>query len=97
MMLKRESYIKQTSDILGMLQSVIHLRGHARLYDINIVSEDLIKDLLNLVYDYQLVNLNVERRSAVGIDLGDDTNRVCFQVTSTTNRIKMFIYPCTYL
>ncbi len=89
MMLKRESYIKQISDILAMLQSAIHLRGHASLYDINIVSEDFFKDLLNLIYDYQLMNLNVERRSAVGVDLGDDTSRVCIQVTSTTKRYKI--------
>lgn len=88
-MLKRENYIKQINDILAMLQSVIRIRGYASLYDINIISEDFLRDLLNLIYDYQLVNLNVERQSTVGIDLGDDANRVCFQVTSTFRRSKI--------
>lgn len=102
-MLKREDYIKQIEDAFARLQSAIHLRSRANLLDLNLIAEDFVKDLLNITFDYQLVNLNAHFHNQAGIDLGDDENRICFQVTSTNTRdkiqdsIEKYINNCLHL
>ena len=59
--------------------------------DINKVAETLLIPLLSEVYGYtHLQNLNdTEGSNYPGIDLGDETARVAFQITSTSNSEKI--------
>ncbi|WP_368660955.1 SMEK domain-containing protein [Paracoccus sp. (in: a-proteobacteria)] len=52
--------------------------------DVNRILEDFFKELLNLIYTANRVNLNKIRRNAPGLDLGDTTSTTkrAFQVTS---------------
>ena len=79
-MLKREEYTKQISDALATVQTSISFRSSMSLFDINIFAEDFVKDLLNIVFDYNLKNLNSDIKNQASIDLGDIDNGVAYQV-----------------
>lgn len=58
--------------------------------DINLALEDALIPILQLVYNLpNLTNLNRKQKNFPGIDLGDDSDRVAFQVTSTTSLDKV--------
>ncbi|WP_343566212.1 SMEK domain-containing protein [Sphingobacterium sp.] len=58
-------------------------------YDINIISEGISMRLLNLVYGYDLSDLNKEIRNYPGIDLGDTISGIAFQVTTQLDSSKI--------
>lgn len=88
-MLKREGYIKRISHILASLQADIRLRGLVNLYDSHIIAEDFMASLLNIVFGYQLENLNYIHKNQPGIDLGDSTHGIAFQITAERTRGKI--------
>jgi hypothetical protein len=58
--------------------------------DINLALEDAFIPILKSVYNLpHLTNLNRKQKNFPGIDLGDDHDRVAFQVTSTTTLEKV--------
>lgn len=81
-MISRGKYIGEIIDSISQLQSSIRLRSKLGFYDINKYCEDFACDLLNIVYGYNLVNLNAERINEAGLDIGDKRNRLAYQVTS---------------
>jgi len=82
-MLTRGHIIGKLVDDLSTLQSQIDMRAQVGLFDLNKFSEDFIKEVLNVCYDYSLVNLNKERSNEPGLDLGDLKHKIAYQVTST--------------
>ena len=88
-MLSREEYIKRTTQAIAYLQTEIRLRGYLNLYDCHIIAEDFMANLLNIVFDYQLINLNYFHKNQPGIDLGDQSNSIAFQVTAQKSKIKI--------
>lgn len=85
----RKSYIESIENKLSFLVSSIELRSTQNLQDLNIYSENFFRDLLNLVYGYNLKNLNSIKANAKGIDLIDDTNNIIIQVSSTATTTKI--------
>jgi hypothetical protein len=60
------------------------------LLDINRLSEDVLVPVFAEVYDYgNLVNLNTCGENFPGIDLGDETAKVAFQITSDASSSKI--------
>ncbi|AMY72084.1 hypothetical protein AKL17_1p0083 (plasmid) [Frigidibacter mobilis] len=58
--------------------------------DINLALEDAFIPILKATYNLpNLINLNRKRKNYPGIDLGDDHDRVAFQITSTTTLDKV--------
>lgn len=53
------------------------------------MSENFYADLLNIVYGYQLENLNKYEKNNAAIDLGDVKSKVCIQVTSDNDSEKI--------
>lgn len=88
-MLSRGKLLGEILDGLSQLSFSLKTRGQVGLYDLNRYCEDFAKDLLNIVYGYELVNLNEERHNEPGIDLGDRKNRVAFQITSNKKKSKI--------
>lgn len=90
MNLNRELYLKVITDALGTLSYQVDYRNTINLYDINIISEDFFKSLLNKIFGYNLVNLNIIEKNASAIDLGDRIKKIAIQVTSdnTSTKIK---------
>lgn len=85
----RKSYIESIGDKLSFLVSRIELRSTQNLQDLNIYSENFFRDLLNLIYGYNLKNLNSIKANTKGIDLIDNTNNIIIQVSSTATTTKI--------
>lgn len=58
-------------------------------FDINRISEGTSQQLLELVFGYDLKDLNREKKNFPGIDLGSRNNGMAFQVTSRTDATKI--------
>lgn len=56
--------------------------NHQNLYDINIHSETFFCGLLNVIFGYNLENINDSEKNFPSIDLEDKLNRVAIQVTT---------------
>ena len=81
-MLKKEILLKSIVQELVALEQYIESMGLLGLYDSHIIAEDFIAGLLNLVFGYRLENLNYIHQNQPGIDLGDRSKGVAFQVTA---------------
>lgn len=79
---RREQLIKSISNEFALWQVRLENLGSINLFDAHNISEDSICKLLNLVFDYKLENLNRLKMNFPAVDLGDNYNSVCFQVTS---------------
>jgi hypothetical protein len=82
-MTKREIEVKKIASELARWETQISNLNSLSLYDANIFSEHTICVLLNTIYNYNLHNINIVQKNFPAIDLGDQFNRVAFQVTST--------------
>lgn len=82
-MTKRETEIKKIASELARWEAQIANLNSLSLYDANIFSEYTICLLLNTIYNYNLHNINIVQKNTPAIDLGDQFNRIAFQITST--------------
>lgn len=80
----RIDYQKNIIKLLSWLQNEVKLHNSLSLTDINRGAEDFYCGLLNLVYGYKLINININELNAAAIDLGDEENKIAIQVTSTS-------------
>jgi hypothetical protein len=77
-------------DVVSRIMLQVELATSQGRTDINLALEDALIPILRSVYNLpQLINLNRKQKNFPGIDLGDDHDRVCFQVTSTTSLDKV--------
>lgn len=81
--------IGEIIDNLSNLNNQINLRCSLGFTDLNKVSEDFFAKLLNLIYSYNLKNLNTERSNEPGLDIGDESNSIAFQITSQSDSAKI--------
>lgn len=88
-MLVREDCVEFITTQLAIIKSKVELCSSLNLLNINIHMESFMCGLLNLVYSYNLVNLNNAQANYTSIDLGDRANRIAFQVTSNTKNTKI--------
>lgn len=86
---RKEILIKQIKDQLMIFYNCIGIDNSANLTDLNIAAEDVACDLLNMIFGWNLKNLNLKRTNNKGIDLADTDNGICVQVTSETGREKI--------
>ena len=56
-MINKETYIKEIAQSLALLSQKVALLNAVNLYDINIIAEDFFPGLLNLIYGYELKNI----------------------------------------
>lgn len=88
-MITRGVLIGRIIDDLGKLLWQVDLRNKVGLLDLTKFCEDFFKELLNTVFDFRLRNLNALRTNEPGIDLGDQANKVAYQITSTKTSQKI--------
>lgn len=86
--IERTTHIEQ---ILSEVCSYVKLNNSVGHYDTNLFLEDLVLLLLNETFGYQLENLNhkVGKTNVEGIDLIDESNQICVQVSSRTDLTKI--------
>jgi hypothetical protein len=65
------------------------LRGLLHLFDSNTISHELFCRLLNEVYDLSLVQTDRIKANFPAIDLGDEVNKRCFQITTEKDGVKI--------
>ncbi|RXJ98944.1 hypothetical protein CRV02_12905 [Arcobacter sp. CECT 8989] len=88
-MFKRKKLIEEIKKKLAYISIVIEYSNKINLYDLNIYSEHFFCGLLNLIYSYNLEDLNIKQKNFPAIDLGDYKNKICFQITSTNSKKKI--------
>lgn len=84
-----QNYINIIYDKLAILSTEIRLRGKFNMYDIHIVAETFFAELMNLIFGYQLKNINLYEHNAKAIDLIDTENKIIVQVSSDNSRGKV--------
>ena len=67
---------------LGAIESNVKLDNIAGYYNINILLEDVVANLLNIIFDYKFINANRIEKNYPAIDLIDEERRIAVQVTS---------------
>lgn len=82
-------YIDSIETKLSLLVTRVKLRGELNLLDLHVIAENFFRDLLNLIYGYNLRNMNYLNSNIKGIDLIDQNSKVIFQVTSTQTTDKI--------
>lgn len=88
-MLTRGKLLGEILDSLGQLSFVLQTRAKLGLFDLNRHCENFARDLLNLLYKYELVNLNDVRSNEPGLDLGDSNRKIGIQVTTDKRSTKI--------
>lgn len=88
-MLKRKELLEEVHTFLGTLSHYIEFENANGYFDINTFCEDVFCGLLNIIYELRLENLNKIKVNFPAVDLGDSQKRVCFQVTSTSEKKKI--------
>lgn len=88
-MLNREEYINKIMELLAQQERFLDKKNAINLYDTNTASENFYRDLLNKIYNLNLVNLNHEKKNNKAIDLGDVEKKLAYQITSTVTREKI--------
>ncbi|KGK81932.1 hypothetical protein DP73_21090 [Desulfosporosinus sp. HMP52] len=87
--MNRSHYFNYIDKKLSWLAWRIESRGKINLLDLNIYSETFFADMLNMLFEYQLKNLNVIKQNVEGIDLVDTENEIISQVSSTCTKQKI--------
>lgn len=77
-------------DVVSRIINQVDLSTKQGRLDINLSLEDALIPILKAAYNLpNLINLNRRQKNFPGIDLGDDHDRVAFQVTATTSLEKV--------
>lgn len=88
-MRNRETIIKSITSHFAVLKTEVELRSQLNFQDINVHAEQFYKILLNKIFDYNLVNINIIEPNAAVIDLGDTDRKIAYQVTSNNSKSKI--------
>lgn len=85
---------KEVSEIKEYIKKWIYeieISNSLNYFDINKVSEGVCLRLLNMIYKYNLRDLNIEKKNFPGVDLGNTvSSKIAFQITSdsSANKVK---------
>lgn len=88
-MLKKEEYLKNITNYLISLERYVEINNSLSLSDINKLLEDFFAEILNKIYDLNLVNMNLIKYNYPAIDLGDEDSKISYQITATNDRKKI--------
>lgn len=80
---------KEVKNYLMELERNIEYETCANLFDINKHCENFYCGLLNIIYGYDLKNINAEVKGFTAVDLIDDKNGIYIQVTSDNSTDKV--------
>ena len=88
-MFRKETLMKNIMSRLSCLTNYVRQNNKLGWTDVNHGAEDFYCGLLNSAFGWKLKNQNELKMDFPAIDLGDPENRICVQVTSTTERSKV--------
>ena len=87
--MKRSPYFNYIEEKLHVLARRIETRGKINLLDIHLHSESFYLHFFNLLFGYELENLNRKRQNTEAIDLIDHKNKILIQVSATCTKQKI--------
>lgn len=89
MVLSREKLFQSIKERLEILAFSISNSGPLNLNNGAVLAENFYRDLLNLIYGWQLGNANFGDQNAADIDLADPDRHIFIQVTARNDRKKI--------
>ena len=87
--MNRILYMDYIIDKITVLESRVKINNNLNLNSINIHLESFFADLLNILYDTQYENTNIDSSNEEAIDLKDTTKKIVIQVTSQNTKTKI--------
>ncbi|KAA3604569.1 MAG: hypothetical protein DWQ06_03750 [Calditrichaeota bacterium] len=87
--MNKQLYFNYINNHLHNLSRITETNGKLHILDLHTYSEYFYRDFLNLVYGYELKNLNDEIANAPAIDLIDHKDKVVIQVSATCTKEKI--------
>lgn len=87
--MKRNKYFEYISEKLHILSNRIETAGRLNLLNLHTHSENFYLHFFNLLYNYNLENLNKEHQNVEAIDLIDYQNKVIIQVSAICTKEKI--------
>jgi len=87
--MNRSIYFNYIEKKLNMFAARISSRGKFNILDFNIHSEYFYLNFFNILYSWNLKNLNDISRNVEAIDLIDDSERIIVQVSATSTKQKI--------
>ena len=87
--MNRASYFNYIEDKLNFIVFRIKERGKLNILDLNIHAENFFAGLCNIIFDFELQNLNYINQNIEGIDLIDENNKILIQVSSNCTKAKI--------
>ncbi|WP_413499834.1 SMEK domain-containing protein [Buttiauxella gaviniae] len=81
--------IGQIIDGLSTIAEQAKLRNQLGLTDLSVFAENFFRDILNETDELCLVNTNADKANEPGIDLGDKSNKIGFQITTDKSSKKV--------
>jgi hypothetical protein len=87
--MKRSDYVNYIEDRLNCLAERVNTRSKLALLDFNIHCETFYAKLFNIIFNYDLENLNKYQKNSEFIDLIDKKNKIIIQVSSTARKEKI--------
>lgn len=87
--MNRTEYYNYIDEKLHALAHRITTGGKLNMLSLHMHSENFYLHLFDLLYDYQLENLNQSLQNVEAIDLVDHTNKIVIQVSATNTKQKI--------
>jgi len=85
----RSKYFDTIESHLSWLATRIEMRGSLNILDLHLHSENFYQDFFNLLFGWNLHNLNATKHNIAGVDLADNTNKIIVQVSATATPQKI--------
>lgn len=86
-MITNGKIIESINEKIAILKNYIHQSGYLGHLNVNKHCEGFVRDLLNIIYSYDLKSL--PKSNFPGIDIADESNGVAYQVTSDNGSTKV--------
>lgn len=87
--MNRTGYFDYIEKQLNILSTRIKIRGKLNILDLHLHSENFYMEFFNLLYGWNLENLNELSQNIEGIDLIDNKNKLMVQVSATSTKQKI--------
>ena len=87
--MNRTTYCNYIDEKLHILAHRIDTNGKLNMLHLHMHSESFYQHLFNLLYDYNLINLNESLQNVEAIDLIDTKKKIVIQVSSTATKQKI--------
>ncbi|MCX2679575.1 SMEK domain-containing protein [Galbibacter sp. EGI 63066] len=87
--MNRSKYFEYIDEKIHTLAHRIQTKGKLNILNLHLHSENFYLHFFNLLYGYELINLNSSAQNVEAIDLIDHKNKIIFQVSATCTKQKI--------